>query len=336
MLIENAFHYLPEILTGSNYAAQGYEAGIVNAISLAVLQELNARNVPNPIAALTVEKLYNENGFERPDASPKKRYLRSDLFVDTSRTFVATAALGRFGWRHRNYVEAKFFRPGGPPSTTAAAVLLGDLIRLCSLTPPVVSSNRHNRLPSPCAGALSADGKYKEICVARYFLHVYEGTPEDRVGKRSRKWLKTLRTPGTGTLEIRVGDDSADTFKNAISPELQDLKLTANIFNQVIEQRTEENVTSYLCVLTRIESFKVSCGNLSWAETNSREGTESSSGDWTKLQALIGKHILFSSSAKSTEEETPPSSDEKEAFDEVGNGGLGAGGEAVVDGGASA
>jgi hypothetical protein len=39
MLIENAFHYLPEILCGSNYAVQEYEAGIVNAVSLAVLQE---------------------------------------------------------------------------------------------------------------------------------------------------------------------------------------------------------------------------------------------------------------------------------------------------------
>lgn len=48
MLIEQAFLALPEILHGWGYQDQDYEAGLVNAFSLALLQVLNGRNAPNP------------------------------------------------------------------------------------------------------------------------------------------------------------------------------------------------------------------------------------------------------------------------------------------------
>jgi hypothetical protein len=128
MLIENAFHYLPEILSGSNYAAQDYEAGIVNAVSLAVLQELNARNVPNPLAGLSVEKLYSPLGFGRPDnISNKKRHLRADLFIDTSRTMIGSEGLSRFGWRHKNYLEANFLGQTVHPQQTMRRCFSGML-----------------------------------------------------------------------------------------------------------------------------------------------------------------------------------------------------------------
>lgn len=274
MLVENAFHYLPEILCGSNYAAQDYEAGIVNAVSLALLQELNARNVPNPLAALTVEKLYATTGFARPDDDNKRRYLRADLFVDTSRTFLGTEALSRFGWRHRNYVEAKFFRPGSAPSTTSAAVLLGDVIRLCTLTPPTVHGWNHKRnpRPSPCDGKPSQDGKYDSICVGRYLLHVYEGDPAVLVGKRGRGWLKSLRSPGSGSIELQVGADKAATFREALSVELADLRIKANFTNRVLQQSPKKDGVQYLCVLTRIDAFSVTLGELSWEENANREG----------------------------------------------------------------
>ena len=215
MLIENAFHYLPEILCGSNYAAQDYEAGIVNAVSLAVLQELNARNVPNPLAALSIEKLYSKEGFERPDGvAHKKRHLRADLFVDASRTYVASEGLSRFGWRHKNYLEAKFFRPGGASSTNNAALLIGDVIRLCCLVPPIVMGWDKKRAPkvSPCDGDPAADGKYQNICVGRYLLHVYEGSVQTLIGKKARPWAKELRSPSGKLIELKIGDDKSKHF----------------------------------------------------------------------------------------------------------------------------
>ena len=318
MLIENAFHYLPEILSGSNYAAQDYEAGIVNAVSLAVLQELNARNVPNPLAALSVEKLYSSTGFERPDNNPdKKRHLRADLFVDTSKTFVACEGLSRFGWRHKNYLEAKFFRPGSASSTNNAALLLGDVIRLCCLVPPMVAGLRRkkNPKPSPCDGDPSADGKYSEICVGRYLLHVYEGSVETLMGKKARPWAKELRIPSGSKIEVKIGDDKADTFKKALSSDLAELKVKIGFTNRVISQLEAAGKTHYLCVLTRIDSFAVTLGDLSWTENEKREGLESKAGAWRELQATVGKHLLFTSKLKKKGEDIPPTGDELESLE---------------------
>ena len=69
MIIEQAFYNLPEILVGAGYAKQEYEAGIVSAYSLALLQELNGRNVSLPISAIYAEKQF----------SAKFSGLRSDL-----------------------------------------------------------------------------------------------------------------------------------------------------------------------------------------------------------------------------------------------------------------
>jgi len=84
----------------------------------------------------------------------------------------------------------------------------------------------------------------------------------------------------------------------------------------VIAQRPVAGKTHYFCALTRIDSFKATLGDLSWEESAERSGTESKAGDWRKLQALVGKHILFSSQSKSKSEEVPPSADELEAYDE--------------------
>ena len=322
MLIENAFHYLPEILSGSNYAAQDYEAGIVNAVSLAVLQELNARNVLNPLAGLSVEKLYSPLGFERPDnSSTKKRHLRADLFIDTSRTMIGSEGLSRFGWRHKNYLEAKFFRPDSASSTNNAAALLGDVIRLCCLVPPIVTRSNQKKIPnpSPCDGNPSYDGKYRNICVGRYLLHVYEGPVETLMGKKTRGWAKELRSPSGSKIEVKIGDDKADTFKKALSNDLRDLIVKVDFTNHVISQLQETGKTHYLCVLTRIDSFTVSLGDLSWIEDGNRGGLESKPGAWRELQAKVGKHLLFSSKLKKKGEDLPPNDDELENLENVEN-----------------
>lgn len=309
MLIESAFTYLPEILTGSNYAAQDYEAGIVNAVSLAVLQELNARNIPNPLSALTVEKLYNPRGFDRPDGNPKRRYLRADLFMNIAGMEVATNSLGRFGWRHHNYLEAKYFRPNGPSSTVNNTQLFADIIRLCCLVPPTVmgiqrnaqktkGKNAHLIRYSPVIGKNSPDRKYKEICVSRYLLHVYEGDIDGLMGKKSFPWAGQLRRPGPVSINVDVSEDDRKTFTEGIGLDINDLQLSADFTNLVITQQPGE--PQYTCVLSRIERFTVTLDGISWTEGPDRTGEESEPGGWKKIQAKVGKHLLFTASGMGT------------------------------------
>src|ERR1039457_333080 len=106
MILEQAFFALPEVLHGSGYQQQDYESGLVSALSQAVLQVLNGRNVPNPIACIQNERLYRPNGLYHGLDQP--RYLRADLFLDVSRLHVANRRLSQYGWRHRIWIEAKF------------------------------------------------------------------------------------------------------------------------------------------------------------------------------------------------------------------------------------
>ena len=59
MIIEQALIALPELLLGNHYAVQEYEAGIVGVFSMAILQELNGRNVSHPVQHLQAERRYD-------------------------------------------------------------------------------------------------------------------------------------------------------------------------------------------------------------------------------------------------------------------------------------
>ena len=77
MIIEQAFVSLPELLMGNHYATQDYEAGLVGVFSMAILQELNGRNVAHPIQHLQAERRYDP-------ASAR----RADLYVNIRRLMV--------------------------------------------------------------------------------------------------------------------------------------------------------------------------------------------------------------------------------------------------------
>lgn len=91
MIIEQAFVALPELLLGNHYAVQEYEAGIVGVLSMAILQELNGRNVSHPIQHLQAERRYDP-------ALPR----RVDLYLNIRRLMLANRRLGNYGWRHHN------------------------------------------------------------------------------------------------------------------------------------------------------------------------------------------------------------------------------------------
>ena len=77
----------------------------------------------------------------------------------------------------------------------------------------------------------------------------------------------------------------ANTFRSAVSDELAELKIKIGFTNRVISQQEANGKTHYLCVLTRIDSFTASVGDLSWAENERERGKRTKPGAWRELQA---------------------------------------------------
>lgn len=310
MILENAFGYLPEILTGSNYAAQDYEAGIVTAVALAVLQELNARNVPNPLSNICIEKLYDLEGFNRGHDINKKRYLRADMNIDLSRMLVGSGGLAKFGWRHKNWLEAKFFRKGKISSTIACTHIAADLIRLCSLVPPEINGKEKK---GPISNPETL--KFSNLCTGRYFLHVYDSDPSKLVGKR-RSWVNKLRISGKpkDPISFRIAEDKAPVdFVKKIGEKLKSIRIELDVFNFCREQYPSDE--GYLCVLTRIDGFKIYMDwngkEISYSEDQNRSGTQSEVSALLKIRDQVGSFILLGDKESSKMENEPPTEDER-------------------------
>jgi len=188
MIIEQAFIALPELLLGNHYAVQDYEAGIVGVLSMAILQELNGRNAVHPIQHLQAERRYNP-------ASPR----RADLYVNVRRLMVTNRKLGNYGWRHHNWVEAKFYRNKShiqrhaTNKATYQGQLIADLIRLTCLVPLTLGDRDSN---------------------GRYFLHVYDDEPKYYLAYQDRAWVRALHQAGRQDIVIDQLTEESGTAKS--------------------------------------------------------------------------------------------------------------------------
>lgn len=81
--------------TGSGFPTQGYESGLVAALSMAVVQALNARNLPNPLSLIQCEVPYEVGGWT-PHGGGRPRYLRADMLLDLSHLRVGSAPLAGY------------------------------------------------------------------------------------------------------------------------------------------------------------------------------------------------------------------------------------------------
>ncbi len=251
MLIEQAFYNLPEILVGSGYAKQDYEAGIVSAFSLAILQELNGRNANNPISHLHAERRYNQS----TTVSKLNSKLRADLYVKLDRLSSGSKTLADFGFRHSNWIEAKFFKlgKGAPPSTQNLGAVVADLLRLTVLVPLEISRARR---------AGEADCLY----TGRYFLHVYRGGPllhlnpnRKARGAAKRKWVELLLQPGYQLIpDFELDKDKGKAFTKYLGHGFGTMKLSLGVTNFVLKPIKAPTRDTYTLVLTRIEEASVS------------------------------------------------------------------------------
>lgn len=356
MIIEQAFHILPEILVGARYPTQSYEGGIVVAFSMALLQELNGRNANNPISHMMAEHLYQselvlkrstkemvllceEDPFLTDKNTPK--YLRADLHVALERLEVGSSALARFGWRHSNWVEAKFFRDAfakpSSNSTTQLGEMMADLIRLVALPPWQATlvafgtrAAKHKLFSDKTLPKVVSN----RLFTGRYFIHVYQGPPEhygslDRSKTKTatpgkRKWLEKLRQAGSHHDVLLDYASEGGSFKGAVGA-LGNFSCTLSFTNFILGplyEKTEED--SYHCILTRIDAFSISVDSDKWEVTKDRWSLENEPGAWQRIRQHVGDKLNIKAkpaSGVTTEEEEksqmipPTSADRRNAVE---------------------
>ena len=283
---------------GNQYPRQEYESGIVVAMTLALLQELNGRNATNPLSYIQAERLYRSRGnFPRLE---EPRFLRCDLNVNTYYLRVANKVLEQFGWRHINWVESKFRRgeteKGTKDSgnkTTYSAQTLADIIRLCSFIyerPGVKSSS------------------------ARYFLHVYDCEPKRYLAFRNRAWLKSLTLEGEQKLEIHKLNDEARSFKNTLG-NIFDIKLDLTVYNQLITPLTTDLWPNYHCILTRIDDIKIKHGDKYFEISRNRFVHESERNAFKDIVGHIASNIHITEKDKASDDDIEIN--EEDQYDEL-------------------
>lgn len=240
---------MPEFLTGTPFSAYQFEATIANAFTLAMLQELNSRNVQNPISLLRSEVSYPRNG----EACRHSYWARAlEIFNEK---------FASYGYYEDNWLEAKFCRlstAGTPvvPPLTSTHLLLKDLLRLCMM------------VPDAPPGDASSSG--------RYLLHAYQNNPSQYLvhkrnsgGSRTeRVWLSPLLEAGDQHLVIRdLGKERTKSFDVNVGKKAALYEVEAHITNLVHKPRTASPNVYYI-VLTRINDFSVMKGNLLYGRSN--------------------------------------------------------------------
>lgn len=315
MLIEQAFQCLPEMLLGRQYARQAYEGGLVSAFSMALLQEFNGRNVANPIASLHAECPYSSVAFVGPDG--KARYRRADLHVDLNSVRTSSDALSRYGWRHSNWIEAKFFRPprsGTAPKTTNAGLLYADLLRLITLVPRGGTPSN----PKP-DGSIDTPNTFR----GRYLLHVYEGDHAALITSTrnrtrggaagTRLWLDKLLMAGRQSLseaDCSIGSEGG-AFLDAVGPTLKRTKIQLTVSTAVLDPIDPAILSRgmYRCVLNRIDTFRVEIDSGEWVKLDSnRTITESATGAAAAIVRFVGERAGVTE-ADDQDPDPPPATD---------------------------
>ncbi len=268
MIFEQAFMALPEFLTGLPYDKFEYEGTLMTAYSMAVLQELNGRNVNNPISCLRSEVSY--------DLPSNKR---SDIHLNLYDLKIMTNELSKYGFYKENWLEAKFFRLNSKGRatqnrTTSTFLILKDLIRLIFFPKEEIIRPEEEIIRLNNIDSISG----------RYLLHVYEKEPAIHIASSKknsekgqnngngfiRSWLRHIMTPGKQNISL---DDfhlknEINEFDKILHKELRDIKLSFNVTN-FIHEASKENGT-FFCCLTRIDDFSVEFSSCKYEREKSK------------------------------------------------------------------
>ena len=201
MILEGAFYKLPEILFSSHKPRHQYEGTLAGHFAMALLLELNSRNVLSPQSHIHLEHPY--------EVQETGRIHRADLYVNLEGLLPGPVGLHPYGLVDHNWVEAKYFvsmaRSVSQSRSRNAAQIARDLLRLCLNTPEPRTSTREN---------------------GRYLLLVFNLDPARYLGLSAKRglpgWLRILLTPGHQKIRVEeptlVSNFSIDVTTYAFEP----------------------------------------------------------------------------------------------------------------------
>ena len=185
MIIEGAFLKIPEILLNYDNKDDLYEANIVSLLTNAIILELNARNIDNPLMKLQLEKRYNS-----------EKNIRCDLY--TYFDFIKDNKLNEYGYFNENWIEVKYFgdldrAKGNQTKTENAANIMYDLYRLAKNSDANISKGLYS---------LNIFGHN----ISKYLAF-------NRKDKSERIWLRTLLKSGVNKFSFNL-DEEPPTQQN--------------------------------------------------------------------------------------------------------------------------
>lgn len=268
MIVEGAFYKLPELLLGQDVPAEQYEATMASHLAMAVLLELNARNVPLPQRRIHVERPYPLD-----KAGPA---CRGDLYVNLAGVFPASGGLTHYGIAADNWIEAKFHARIGRASGTVTKVsnvgrLARDLLRLCLFVPEA--------------------GEHRS---GRYLLAVFNRPPHEYLafGRQDRSlagrdWLRETLSPGRHQVEISFQDETPRLVGKVgagLASQAGSLHWSLDVVTHTFEpDAAPAGVPLYWGYLVRIAGFAVQLG----AEELICRGDA----PWTEAQTAIQQRL---------------------------------------------
>ena len=237
MIIESAFLKLPELLTSTFDHRDTFEATVVHQLAVAVLMELNSRNIAMPYEHVQPEKPYPMGGG-----------WRSDLHIILEGVIRSSGRMGLYGTRDRNWIEVKAFLSStrsdqNVARTGNAGRIIRDILRLCLLPEEMLGNIRQN---------------------ARYMLTLFSNAPSKSIAysqsdQMERLWLTGLVSEGTNHVVIDVGNEPKSSRQRIGSGFLQpiDLQLELTIHTLSFEPFGPEMNPVFWGFLNRIQSFRI-------------------------------------------------------------------------------
>ena len=254
--MEGAFYRLPEILFGSFQPRHQYEATLAGHYAMALLLELNSRNIEAPQGRIHLEYPYSLD-------SPQRIH-RVDLHVDLRGVLPGPVGLQPYGVLDRNWIEAKYFVARARTDRTQdksrnAANIAQDVLRLCLNTVEERSSTRHN---------------------GRYLLGVFNREPSEYLPRAGAvEWLRGLLQAGTRTIAIKPRGASYD--------------LEVETTTYAFEPLRPEAIGYYWGYLVRIRRYTVAAGELRLEYSDFSK--EMWSEEKVRTQAALAQRLLRAS-----------------------------------------
>lgn len=287
MLIESAFSMLPESIAGCGFQRVKREANAVGSFAFSLLNALHAKNILDPIQRIQLEHNYGTQNVPLPSNGNNRS---CDIFLDYGGSKLGTARLANYGWRYRNYVEAKFFKSyrktaSGQDTRASAnsAETIADLIRLIALVPePQAQLNQNNAKTS----------------TARYFLCLADNPPSIFINKYLTGLYSVFESPGklaSIALDLRSGKASG-TFSTSIGVGFNCLNLDISRVTCFSHYPLDpSSPDSIWMLLLRIDSASITMAQGSSVQSFTlglnREITQSTPGAYASIRNFVATNI---------------------------------------------